>query len=298
MSWTAQQPRGGGWLRVMATIALGLGWHVAQLLLYPITLVYLASSPPRMRRASRRYLARALGRAPGLRDMWRLYFAFAATLLDRAYLLTGRTAGYAISIEGLDAMRRHADAGRGCILLGAHFGSFDALRSIAGAGAPVEIRILMHRHMADAAHALFNALDPSRARDVISLGNPAAMIEASECLARGGVIGILGDRASRGERMLTVPFLGQPAPVPGGPLQLAAILGAPVLLCFGTWLGPRRYALRFEPFAERVTLDRAAREAALAEWLGRYAGRLEAMCRAHPFNWFNFYDFWQEEPAA
>ena len=91
MSWTAQRPRGGGWLRVMVAIALGLGWHAAHALLYPITLVYLASSPARMRRASRRYLARALGRAPGLRDMWRLYFAFAATLLDRAYLLTGRT---------------------------------------------------------------------------------------------------------------------------------------------------------------------------------------------------------------
>jgi len=298
MSWTAERQRGAGWLGVMATIALRLGWRAAYALLYPVTLVYLASSPARMRRASRHYLGRALGRVPGLRDMWRLYFAFAATLLDRAYLLTGRTAGYAITIEGLDTMRRHAEAGRGCILLGAHFGSFDALRSIAGAGAPVEIRILMHRHMADAAHAMFNALDPSRARDVISLGNPAAMIEAAECLARGGVIGILGDRAPRGERMLRVPFLGQEAPFPGGPLQLAAILGAPVMLCFGTWLGPRRYALRFEAFAERVTLDRAARDAALRDWLIRYAARLEAMCRAHPFNWFNFYDFWQEQQPA
>ena len=39
------------------------------------------------------------------------------------------------------------------------------------------------------------------------------------------------------------------------------------------------------------------RELALqvAEAFGRYAARLEAVCRAHPYNWFNFYDFWREE---
>jgi predicted LPLAT superfamily acyltransferase len=29
-----------------------------------------------------------------------------------------------------------------------------------------------------------------------------------------------------------------------------------------------------------------------------YLGRLEALCRAHPYNWFNFHDFWQEDPPA
>ncbi len=282
----------------MAAIALGLGWRAAYAVLHPVTLTYLLTSPRRMRRASRRYLTRALGRPAGWRDLWRLYFTFAATLLDRAYLLTGRTEGYDFTVEGLEAMQGHAAAGRGCILLGAHFGSFDALRSIGGAGAPVEIRVLMHRHMADAAHALFNALDPSRAACVITLGDPAAMIEASECLERGGIVGILGDRAPRGERMISVPMLGRDAPFPGGPLQLAAILGAPVLLCFGVWLGPRRYLLRFEPFAERVMIERGNRDAALTVWLTRYAGRLDGLCRAHPYNWFNFYDFWQEDEEA
>lgn len=298
MTWTTERQRGGiGPLRLVAAIALGLGWRAGHALMYPVTLVYLLSSPSRMRRASRRYLARALGRPARWSDLWRLYFTFAATLLDRAFLLTGRTDRYQVSIEGLELMHAHAAAGRGCILLGAHIGSFDALRSIGGAEATVEIRVLMHRHMADAAHALFNALDPTRADSIITLGDPAAMIEASECLERGGVVGILGDRAPRGERMLAVPFLGRDAPFPGGPLQLAAILGAPVLLCFGLWLGPRRYALRFEAFADRVALDRANRDAALTTWLTRYAARLAELCRAHPYNWFNFYDFWQEEEA-
>jgi predicted LPLAT superfamily acyltransferase len=98
--------------------------------------------------------------------------------------------------------------------------------------------------------------------------------------------------------MLPVPFLGAEARFPVGPMAVAALLKAPVVLGFGLWLGPRRYELRFEPFAERVELPRATRDAALGVWLGRYTARLSEVCRAHPYNWFNFYDFWGEEEGA
>jgi predicted LPLAT superfamily acyltransferase len=79
-------------------------------------------------------------------------------------------------------------------------------------------------------------------------------------------------------------------------MTLAAILHTPVVLGFGLWLGPRHYKLRFEPFADAIDLPRATREAALRSWLTRYAARLDQVCREHPYNSFNFYDFWQEEP--
>jgi predicted LPLAT superfamily acyltransferase len=37
------------------------------------------------------------------------------------------------------------------------------------------------------------------------------------------------------------------------------------------------------------------------EWvrrlLERYVARIEETCRRHPFQWFNFFDFWGEEPG-
>lgn len=293
--WATTRPRGtGGALRLMARIALGLGWPVAQALLHPITLFYLVTAPAAQRRAARRYLGRALGRKAGRRDLWRLYFCFASTMLDRVFLLTGRTAAYEVAIEGLDLLRAAAERGQGVLLLGAHMGSFEALRAVGGAGAPVEVRMLMHTDNAGSADALFDSLDPGRAAAIIPLGRPEAMLAASEVIDRGGVIGLLADRAPRGERMMTVPFLGAEAPFPVGPMVVAALLKAPVMLGFGLWLGPRRYLLRFEPFAPRIDLPRAAREAALREALLRYTARVAAVCRAHPYNWFNFYDFWQD----
>lgn len=296
-AWTRTPERGGGAAqRLIVRIALGLGWHVGQALLYPITLFFLTTSPAAQKRAMRRYLARALDRDARWHDLWRLYFCFASTMLDRVFLLTGRTAGYRVDVEGLDLLKDAAAAHRGVVLLGAHMGSFEALRAIGAADAPVEVRMLMHASPGGAADALFDSLDPTRAGAIIRLGQPQAMLEAREVLDRGGVVGLLADRAPRGERMLAVPFLGAEAPFPGGPMTLAAILHAPVVLGFGLWLGPRRYLLRFEPFTDAIDLPRATREAALRCWLARYAGRLDQVCRAHPYNWFNFYDFWLEEP--
>lgn len=294
-TWAGTPERGNAaMLRLMTRIALGLGWPAANALLHPVTLFFLLSAPAPQRRAMRRYLTRALGRPARWHDLWRLWFCFASTMLDRVFLLTGRTAAYRVEIEGLDLLRDAATRRQGLVLLGAHMGSFDALRAIGGADAPVEVRMMMHPG-GGAADALFDSLDPARAASIIQLGRPEAMLSAGEAIARGGIVGLLADRAARPGRMIAAPFLGAPAPFPAGPMTLAAILRAPVVLGFGLRTGPRRYTLRFEPFADTIALPRSDREGALAEWLARYAARLGDVCRAHPYNWFNFYDFWEEE---
>ena len=35
----------------------------------------------------------------------------------------------------------------------------------------------------------------------------------------------------------------------------------------------------------------------IAQAVRDYAGRLEALCREQPDNWFNVHDFWHEDPA-
>ncbi len=299
LGWTTAPERGSRFcLRVMLWITAALGWRAGHLLLYPIIAYFLVSSP-RQRGVARAYLARALGRRAGWRDLFRLYFAFGSTILDRLWLVTGRTRGYRIDIQGLDLLRARIAEGRGCLLFGAHLGSFEALRAVADAGCPVEVSVMMHEANAAKVKAFFDALGgEARAAAVIPLGRPDAMLRVSEALERGGLVGLLADRAPGGEKTIRVPFLGAKAPLPAGPHTLAAVLGVPVMLAFGIWRGPRHYEVRFEHFADRVAPDgRAGREAAVADSVARYAARVEAVCRAHPYNWFNFFDLWGGEGA-
>ena len=94
-----------------------------------------------------------------------------------------------------------------------------------------------------------------------------------------------------GLKMVSVPFLGEPALLPTGPLMLCAALGAPVVLFFGVRTGDGLPG-SFRTVRDRIVLQRSRRAEDVAGWVSRYAERLEAYCRIYPFNWFNFYDFW------
>ena len=296
MSWDAQHERGAPWLlRLGLWAVLGIGWPLGQALLLPITAWFLLTST-KARAASRDYLRRVLGRPASLQDVARHFYTFAAAVLDRVFLLAGRHARYRIETEGLDALTDLLAAGNGAILLGAHLGSFEVLRLIAQQS-PVPVWALMYRRHTGPLTRLLDRLAPGLNDRVIEIGDTASMLRAHECVARGELVGILGDRAPTGHQMVMVPFLGEDAGFPAGPFILAATLGAPVVLFRAVRTGPRRYTVRFEPFADQIGLRRSHRAADLQFWIARYAARLEDGCRAHPYNWFNFYPFWTRRYA-
>lgn len=293
--WSNAAERGSAsLLGLMLWIALHLGAGVSELLLLPITLWFLATSPP-SRASSREYLARALGRPPRSRDVARHFHSFACAILDRVFLLTGRTAGFRIDTEGLEHVTNVLARGQGCVLMGAHLGSFEVLRTLSR-HSPVPVRALMFRANAGPLTDLLDRLSPGLRDSVIEIGDTASMLRVREAVERGEIVGILADRTPQGHPQVVAPFLGHPAAFPAGPFVLAATLGVPVVLFHGVRTGRRRYAIRFSPFADRLVLRRASRSADLTAAVARYAAAVEDGCRAHPFNWFNFFPFW--EPAA
>lgn len=104
---------------------------------------------------------------------------------------------------------------------------------------------------------------------------------------------IAADRVPvHGGRTVEVTFLGDRAPLPIGPYVMASLFACPVYLMFVLRRGGRNHAY-FERFAERVTLPRASRDAALAAYAQNYAERLEHYLRLEPLQWFNYYPFWR-----
>ena len=91
-------------LRLMRWIALTLGRPAARVLLHPISAYFLAFTP-RARRASAAYLARVLGRTPRVGERYRHFHDFAATVLDRVYLLHERFELFDIEVRGESALR-------------------------------------------------------------------------------------------------------------------------------------------------------------------------------------------------
>ncbi|HUJ88097.1 MAG TPA: acyl-CoA synthetase [Burkholderiales bacterium] len=295
-AWLAQRERGSqAAMRALVWVTLALGRPFGRALLYPIC-AYFALLSRGARRASTDYLGRVLGRQPRTADVMRHFHAFASTIHDRVYLRAGRYAYFDVRLDVPPSLLAQLRAGRGCILLGSHLGSFEILRAAGLAERAPAVNMLMRVEGTQQLNGVIDALAPEAAPRVIPLGHPGSLLRAQECLERGEIVGILADRGLREERECACRFLGAPARFPLGPLLLAGLLQAPVMLAFGLYRGGRRYDVHLEPFAERIELDRRDREGSLRPWIERYAARLEHYCREAPCNWFNFYDFWAPAP--
>jgi len=293
--WSERREGGGRFaLWLIRFIGLRLGRPAARLLLYPITLYFFFRRGPE-RRASRRFLTRAFARPAGTWAILRHIHAYASTILDRVFLLARSTRLFAVQVHGLDQLEAQMARGRGVLLFGAHIGSFEVLRALAEERPEVRVRVLMDRHQTPALTDLLHELNPAVANDVIDAGGDGASLALAlhEAAQQRALIGLLTDRARTREPTVSATFFDAPAPFPTGPYLIASTLQLPVVLCFGLYRGGNRYDLHFETFAESIQIPRGQRAPLLAQWAQRYAARLEHYTRLDPYNWFNFYDFWQ-----
>ena len=259
---------------------------------------------PLARDASLEYLARlreASGGATPAPTWWsgfRHFMAFGETMLDQILASDERERVPGLtSAEGLEVFHRAVDAGRGVLIVTAHFGNLMLLRRTGqGHRAHVRITLLGYTRHAARFQRILQTLNPGLELDLIQadrVGVGMAM-ELSERIAAGGVVVITGDRApvSMSGATMRAPFLGKEASFPVGPYVLAAALGCPVFMMFGarTRTG---ISVTVRPLADSVVLPRKGREAALRSYLGAYVAALSEECRKHPLQWFNFFPFWQ-----
>lgn len=282
-------------LRVMTWISLRLGRRLARVVLYGISLYFLLFASA-ARQASRAYLRRALGRAPRLTELFRHFHSFASCTHDRVYLLNDRFDLFDIQVQGAAAFEEVLAAGRGALLIGAHMGSFEVVRAVGRQRPGLRVAMVMYEENARRINAALAAINPVAVQDIIPLGQLDSMLQVQARLDEGMVLGLLGDRTLDEDPTLPVQFLGDTAAFPVGPMRLAAMLKRPLLFMTGLYLGGNRYAIHFEPLADFTGIERKGRDAAIRQAIAAYAATLERHCRAQPFNWFNFFDFWQ--PAA
>ena len=289
------RPEGGGrvalWL--MRTIALRIGRWPARLVLVPVATYFVLRRGPE-RRASRRFLTRVTGRPATLLDVWKHMFVFATVTLDRVFLLTDAFRGFDIRTHGLDELHSALDLNKGAILIGAHLGSFDALRVLALQRPEQKVRPVIDQAQNPTVSLLLNALNPEIAQSIINARQDGmtTALAINEALQEHAMVTLLADRARPGNSLVTVDFLGFPAEFPTAPWLLASTLKVPVVLCFGLYRGGRRYDLHFEAFAATLDIPRSDRETATVEIVQRFTDRLGHFVRIAPQNWFNFYDLW------
>jgi len=290
--WTALPERGTpALLWLGAWIAVQMGRWTTRLLLYPVTLYFVITANA-ARRGSYEYLKRIQQHKPHWWHVFRHFHCFAVTILDRFYLLRGEFQRFEVTFHQREILDRQIESGKGCILLGSHLGSFEVLRALAITQRDMPLKVLMNIRHNESVTRFLDRLNQTIASTVIEPDQPDTLLRVKESLDGGFLIGTLGDRISSEDKSTQCQFLGLPARFPVGPILLAAIMHCPVILFFGLYRGGKRYEIHFEQFAQEILLNRECRTDDIQQWMQRYVERLEYYARLAPYNWFNFYPFW------
>lgn len=294
--WANQQERSNTLLlRIMTWLSLRLGRRAGRALLHLIALYFVLFSP-RACAASRDYLRRVLGRPAHWRDVYRHVFTFASTIHDRIYLANARFDMFDIRPHGHTLVDETLARGRGVLLMGAHLGSFEIVRALGRTRPDLRVVVTMYEENAQKINATLAAVNPAAKPEVIGLGQVGSMLKVHERLDQNCMVGMLADRtllAGDTAAMRRMAFLGEPAAFPLGPLYMAAMLKRPVLFMTGLYRGGNRYDVHFETLADFTDVPRESRQRAIDAALVRYVTLLDRYCRKAPYNWFNYYDFWQ-----
>lgn len=274
------------------------------------TVAYFVLLRPNSRRSSQAFLAQHYRnypefwqKKPGLWATCKHFYVFAETVVDKLLSWFVEIDVDQFVIEHPERIDDIMQDSRGQLIIGSHTGNLEYCRGFMHRYRDKVINILVHDKHSVNYNTIMQQMNPDSRLNVFQVEefDIPTMLKIKSKVDAGEWVFIAGDRSplSGGERTVPVQFLGRTAHLPIGPYMLAKGLACPVKMMFSycDYLSDGK-PVHFEivPFAEQVTLDRKQRIEQLEKYAQRFADALEAQCAKAPYQWFNFYDFWEAAP--
>ena len=293
--WTGRTRGGrfGNWWFLFLIRWLGL-WP-AYIWLVPVA-AYFTVAARREYRSSREYLERILGPQRFWRWPWlvfRHFYSSGITLLDRLAVIMNQTP-MQFDFEGEPEVQRAIDERRGVILLSGHTGSWEMGGHLLGRQGRTVNLVVLEREEQRIRQMFDEALRAKQFHILTATDDPLRSVAIAAALRRGEIVALHGDRALDNAATVRIRFLGRPAAFPVGPYFLAAATGAPVIHAFAVRERIRRYRFLCFP-AQHVSAQRGPGQAAiLRQSAENYVEHLTTVLKQYPFQWYNFFPFWNE----
>lgn len=291
-----------GGMRFLILIYRVFGRAVFSVILAPV-MAYFFIRRTEARRASREYLQRvrtvypeSLPNRPIAWLSFRHFLCFGNSLLDKYIAWSQSLTDVAMDPDEEEMLFELVSSGKGCLVIGSHFGNLEYSRGISARHPDLVINVLLYdKHAENFASLIKEAKSESRMNLIqVTDVDFSLALTLKEKVERGEWVVIAGDRipVGEGKRVCSASFFGEGANFPIGPYVLASLLHCPVYLlhCF---LVKDDYRLSVEFFEKDIVADRKNRQLAYEKAAQKFAIALEKKVASSPLQWFNFYDFWQ-----
>ncbi|WOE31252.1 MULTISPECIES: acyltransferase [unclassified Acinetobacter] len=300
--WNTLQERGGMLPLKLMLIFYRLGGRsLCRLILYFIIMWYWLFSRI-AREASLEYLQRLhqffgqhspFSSSPTWLHSYRHLMTFAESILDKIEGWLGHIGDESLELYGHEHFREHYQ--RGTILVVSHFGNIELLRAIKSEHQQ-KINVLVYQKHAGKFNRFLKELNQNVDINLISvdeLGVETALV-LQQKLDQGEWVIVAADRTPvQSDKIQLLDFLGQQAAWPQGAWLLAHLLKVPVLAVFCYRVGDK-IQVHIHHIAQQLNFPRHQRIQAMQQVTQKYIELLQHHCRLMPYQWFNFYHFWNK----
>ena len=291
-AWNGQTGGTHGMQRALVSLIGAVGVRPVYGLMHLWLVWYILVRPSVTRGAYLFHRRRGRNSVQAALDVYRSFYHFGKVIIDRFAVYAGHQ--FDIVVENKERYYDKTERSKGFVLLFSHLGNSEmAAYSLATPDKHMNILAFGGETpvvMAERAKVL---AENNIGMIVVNPGEMNHIYEIYSALDRGEVLAVAGDRRM-GDKTIPCTFMGAQAPMPAGVFQLCTTLRCPILLTFVLKETNNKYHIYTEELKLDTSLPRSSQAANLAQ---QFATRLEQMALAHPYEWFNFFDFWNDPDA-
>ena len=306
--WSSTQERGSTLgIQILVWLYRVFGQWLFRLVLIPV-IAYFTLTGSKARQASFDYLTRIRRHQSSTETVrwyhvYKHFYQFGLAAVDKIRAWLGDISRDDVTMHNAHLLQNISspENSKGAVFIGSHLGNLELCRALGETDTRLKINALVFTKHALKFQAALEKFNPDACINLIQVDTMGAdtAIELKDKVDAGEIIIIVGDRTSVTQfgRVNYAPFLGHEAPFSQGPFILAGLLECPTYLIF-CLKQAGRYHVYLEEFADSLKLTRTNKKQQLQSTIERYANRLQHYCLKAPYQWFNFYNFWQRDEKA
>lgn len=222
-------------------------------------------------------------------SIYKSYCTFGQTIIDKVAISAGLRDKFSYDFDGVDKLSQVLAEKKGGLLISAHVGNFEIAQFFLNEleeNAPINLLTTDKEH-----EAIKDYLDrissKSQIKFILYQDDFSHIFEIGAALSRNELICITGDRYIKQTKYLEENLLGKKAKFPAGPFLMGQKLKVPILFVYVM----KEKNLHYHLYARKVEAENGDARSILAHYVASISWILEK----YPYQWFNYFDFWDVE---
>jgi len=221
--------------------------------------------------------------------VYKNYYSFGKTIIDKFAIASGMRGKFTYNFEGEHNLENILKEKKGGILISAHVGNFEIAEfffsRVDEFSTQINLVTTDGEHQAIKSYLESVSLKTSM-KFIIVKEDMSHVFEINNALQRNELICFTGDRYFEGSKTLSEELFGKTTNFPAGAFLIGSRLKVPVIFLYIMKETNKHYHFYAE---QAVFKNRDAQDL-----LKQYTLSIERILKKYPYQWFNYFDFWND----